>query len=91
LKTIIKKNKLQDFLSTYKPSILCLNETKLTDSDIAAVTEQLKDSFTHLHFACCKTRKNYGGVAILTNQEVTPVSAMEESLAEGRMVAVEFG
>jgi exonuclease III len=67
LKTILKKNKLKVFLETYKPKILCLNETKLIESDIAAVTEQLKESFPHMHFACCKTRKNYGGVAILVN------------------------
>jgi len=42
LKTILKKNKLQVFLDTYKPKILCLNETKLIESDIAAVTENLK-------------------------------------------------
>jgi len=65
----LKRNVLQKFLSTYQPSILCLNETKLSAGDISSVRKQLKPFFSHMHFACCSTRKNYGGVAILYNQQ----------------------
>lgn len=45
-----------------------------------------------MHFSCCKTRKNYGGVAILISdgQEPKLVEPLAESLDEGRMVTLEF-
>ena len=68
LKLVLKRNTLQRFLQHYNPSILCLNETKLTASDVPSVRKQLKPFFSHMHFACCTTRKNYGGVAIFYNE-----------------------
>ena len=53
LKTILKKNKLQEFIKTFRPSILCLNETKINDAEVQQIKDDLKSYFTEMHFACC--------------------------------------
>jgi exonuclease III len=64
LKTIMKGNKLQEFLSLYKPKILCLNETKISEPE-TSLAEYFGSSNARLQFAFCSSRKNYSGVAIL--------------------------
>ena len=68
LKLVLKRNTLQKFLQAYSPAVLCLNETKLSQSDLRSVKKQLAPYFSHMHFVCATNRKNYGGVAILYNQ-----------------------
>lgn len=80
LKLVLKRKTLQAFLEAYRPRVLCLNETKLTASDLNSVKKQLGKYFTHMHFACATSRRNYGGVAILYNleEEIEESKEMEE-------------
>ena len=65
LKLVLKRKTLQSFLKVHSPTILCLNETKLSESDIGEVRKKLSPYFSHMHFACATNRRNYSGVAIL--------------------------
>ena len=64
---MLKRNSIQKFLKAYNPQILCLNETKLSESDVSLVRKKLSPYFNSMHFACCSKKKNYSGVAILYN------------------------
>ena len=78
------KKSLNQFIEFYKPDILCLNETKLSqDSSI--------DHFKYQIYNNCPNRKNYSGVAILHNEDDAKEieHKMEEDI-EGRVLAVEF-
>jgi exonuclease III len=68
LKTMLKKDKFTDFLNLYKPSILCINETKVAPGELEMVQKHIDPFFKHSHFNCCTTRKNYSGVAIFHNE-----------------------
>ena len=51
----------------------------------------MRPYFNKMHFVCCTTRKNYGGVAILYNEDdvetnrMKPVASVEEESKENTL------
>ena len=80
----------------YKPKILCLNETKISEPE-TSLSEYFGDSNARLQFAYCSSRKNYSGVAILydasyigTHLSMQVGMGDDELDSEGRVLTLEF-
>jgi len=89
LRAIVKKG-FAESLHALQTDVLCLQETKAQDDQVAAVLEGL-DGY-HV-FSTSAVRKGYSGVAILTREE--PLSAqagigIEVHDQEGRVLTAEF-
>jgi exodeoxyribonuclease-3 len=69
----IRAPMLTRFVAEHAPDVLCLQETKVEDTDFPrAMAEGL--GFPHLHF---HGEKSYNGVAILSKIPLTPLPAMD--------------
>ncbi len=89
LRAIVKKDFI-DIINTHKPDILCLQETKLQESQIPKEVEQLPFENSYWDYA---EKKGYSGVVTFTDLPVksntTKVDAPEFE-TEGRIIATEF-
>lgn len=89
IRAILKKNFKEDVVQM-DPDILCLQETKAQDDQVA---EALKD-FTDYHiYSNSAVKKGYSGTAILSKEKPLSVSTdigIEEHDQEGRVIAAEF-
>lgn len=89
IRAILKKNFKED-VANMNPDILCLQETKAQDDQVA---EALKD-FTDYHiYSNSAVKKGYSGTAILSKEKPLSVSTdigIEEHDQEGRVIAAEF-
>ncbi len=77
-------------LDTLQTDILCLQETKAQDDQVAAALEAIDGYHVYSNSA---VRKGYSGVAILTRKEPLAVRAdigIEEHDQEGRVLTAEF-
>ena len=74
LNAVINSGKLTDFISDFSPDVLCLNETKCDADKLAK--QQFWQEFPgyESYWNCCKIKKGYSGVAVLT--KVKPVSVV---------------
>lgn len=89
VRAIIQKDFFED-ISKINPDILCLQETKAQDEEVAEALSQLKD---YHQFYNSADRKGYSGVAILSKIEPISVSydmGVEEHDQEGRVICAEF-
>ncbi len=88
LRAVVKKN-FFEFLDAEKPDIVCLQETKCTAADVAAVAWP---AGYEAHFNSAE-KKGYSGTAILTRKKtlaVKPHIGVEEHDLEGRVLRAEF-
>lgn len=91
LRATHKQGYFEPLFDTYKPDIVCLQETK---SELEQLPEDLKNFRSyHLTLSPCRTRKGYSGVAIYSKEE--PISSklgfgVEEFDAEGRTIVSEY-
>jgi exodeoxyribonuclease III len=75
------------------PDVVCLQEVKANEPDVASWTKKL-GNWPHVYFSCCSTQKGYAGTAVLSRHK--PVSVhygLDDSDAhepEGRVIFVEF-
>lgn len=79
-----------DDISKMDPDVLCLQETKAQDSEVAEALSQMND---YHHYYNSAERKGYSGVAILSKKEpisVTYDMGIEEHDTEGRVICSEF-
>lgn len=89
VRAIIQKDFFED-ISKINPDILCLQETKAQDEEVAEALSQLKD---YHQFYNSAERKGYSGVTILCKIEPISVSydmGVEEHDQEGRVICSEF-
>lgn len=89
IRAITQKDFFED-ISKINPDILCLQETKAQDEEVAEALSQLKD---YHQFYNSADRKGYSGVAILSKIEPISVSCdmgVEEHDQEGRVICAEF-
>lgn len=87
LRAVLKKN-FGEFLESFAPDILCLQETRLGAGGAGEIELGFKYKYFH-----CAAKGGYSGTAILSNLE--PVSggavALEGHPDEGRIVELDFG
>ena len=89
LRAVAKKDFFTD-LEKINPDIICLQETKAQDEQVAEVLIGL-DSYTT--YSSSAEKKGYSGTAILTKSEPIKVSSgIGESRhdSEGRVISLEF-
>lgn len=89
IRAILKKDFLSD-IQRVNPDILCLQETKAQDDQVAEALSVLEGYHLYSNSA---ERKGYSGTAILTKEKplsVTYDMGIEEHDKEGRVIAAEF-
>ncbi|MCG2419820.1 exodeoxyribonuclease III [Aequorivita sp. F47161] len=89
IRAITKKDFFED-ISKINPDVLCLQETKAQDSEVAKALSQLDQYHQYYNSA---ERKGYSGVAILTKKEpisVTYDMGVAEHDNEGRVICAAF-
>ncbi|MGQ1788403.1 MULTISPECIES: exodeoxyribonuclease III [unclassified Saccharicrinis] len=89
LRAVAKKNFFED-LNHMDPDILCLQETKAQDDQVAEV---LKDVNGYHVYSNSAEKKGYSGTAVLSKTEpikVTRDMGMEEHDTEGRVLTLEY-
>ena len=89
IRAIMKKDFLQKF-SSMDTDVLCLQETKAQDEQVA---EALKDLEGYEIFSNSAERKGYSGTAIITRKKPLSVDydiGIEEHDTEGRVICAEF-
>lgn len=89
IRAIIKKD-FSDKLTTMDPDVLCLQETKAQDDQVA---EALKDIEGYFVYSNSATRKGYSGVAILTKAKPLSIRhgiGIPEHDDEGRVLTAEY-
>lgn len=76
------------------PDVVCLQEVKANEPDVAAWTKKLGNSWPHVYFSCCSTQKGYAGTAVLSRHKPLSVHyGLDDADAhepEGRVILVEF-
>ncbi len=89
IRAVVKKNFFDDF-KTMNADILCLQETKAQDDQVAEALREL-DGY-HL-FSNSAEKKGYAGTAIISREKplsVSPDMGMAEHDAEGRILCAEY-
>lgn len=89
IRAVAKKNFFED-LEKLDPDILCLQETKAQDDQVA---ETLKQVHNYHIYSSSAEKKGYSGTTILSKAEALNVSkgiGIEEHDNEGRVVCIEY-
>lgn len=89
VRAITKKDFFEDILKI-NPDILCLQETKAQDKEVAKALENMSEYHQYYNSA---DRKGYSGVALLCKTKpisVTYDMGVEEHDQEGRVICAEF-
>lgn len=89
IRAVMKKDFLSS-LETMNPDVLCLQETKAQDDQVAETLEALRGYYLYSNSA---VKKGYSGTAILSREEPISVSydiGIEEHDQEGRVIAAEY-
>ncbi len=93
LSALLKKEDLHNYMKEVQPEIICLNEIKLTDENCEDIgTKWIPDGY-HGYFNCCKIKKGYSGVAIVSKHKPISVKfdlGIKKHDLEGRTITVEF-
>jgi len=90
IRAVAQKNFFSDF-ETMAPDVLCLQETKAQDHQVAETLEALKDS--HHIFSNSAERKGYSGTAIISKTMPIKVSSdigLAQHDQEGRVLCAEY-
>lgn len=89
IRAVAKKNFFQDF-KLMSPDILCLQETKAQDDQVATALAPISDYYLYSNSA---EKKGYSGTAILSKTEplnVTRDIGITEHDTEGRVLCLEY-
>jgi exodeoxyribonuclease III len=92
LRAFIKKQSDNAFLQRSDYDVLCLNETKLQDSNVAEF-RSVFSRFPHQYWSCSQAKKGYSGVCILSKLPAISVKYGIDARKhdqEGRVVTAEF-
>jgi exodeoxyribonuclease-3 len=79
-------NNLVNYFKKDDFDIICLNETKLTDS----TKPEIFSNYEYQYYNQCKCKKGYSGTAILSKYK--PIRQIDDDISndEGRMICLEF-
>jgi len=101
IRAVVKKGSFDEFMSTYRPDILCLQETKAEQGQAVIDLEEYQE-----YWNSSSTKKGYSGTAIFSKNK--PLNVMNDipaefiksgglqadkygdANAEGRVIAAEF-
>ncbi|WP_238767731.1 exodeoxyribonuclease III [Maribellus maritimus] len=89
VRAVANKN-FAESVEQMKPDILCLQETKAQDEQVAATLSSLKEYHIYSNSA---VKKGYSGVAVLTKTKplnITPDIGIAEHDLEGRVLCLEY-
>jgi exodeoxyribonuclease III len=96
LRAFLKKRAVWEvYLRKEDPDIICLNETKISDSDVPSLGDVFS-GYPHVHWHCCSAKKGYSGTAIFSKQAPTSVvrgfhpAAKVPQDDEGRVLTARF-
>ncbi len=88
---ITKDNKLFTFIEEYDPDVLCLQEVKASEGQIAAELLAPEGYFAHYHYA--RAKKGYSGTAVFSKEkplEINNTINIEKFDSEGRILEAVF-
>lgn len=98
IRAMLKKNKINIVINTEDPDIFCLSETKISESSLNTVDEELKNQLTDKYYRywnVCSIKAGYSGTAIFT--KIKPKNIIygininnKEYDNEGRVITCEF-
>lgn len=92
IRALLKKNELFfNLIQREDPDILCLNETRLQESQVEEIRKKFPDQYFS-YFACASSKKGYSGVAILSKikPESVKLQEIQQHDNEGRILIAEF-
>lgn len=91
IRALLKKNLFLDLIQREDPDILCLNETRLQESQVAEIKKLIPNEYFS-YFSCSSNKKGYSGVAILSKVEPKNVNlqGIKQHDGEGRTLIAEF-
>jgi len=90
---LTKKDNLQNYIKEVQPDIICLLETKLHDGNCEEYRTKFISDGYHAYFNCCKIKKGYSGVALISKYKPISVKfglGIEKHDQEGRTITAEF-
>lgn len=92
IRAVNGRGDLKKYIEERDPDILCLNETKIDETIVDKETGVIPKQY-HKYFNCCKNKKGYSGVGIIT--KVKPLNVIhdigvEAHDQEGRTLTLEF-
>jgi len=93
LSALLKKENLHNYMKEVQPEIICLNEIKLTDANCEEIGTKWIPEGYHGYFNCCKVKKGYAGVAVVSKHKPISVKfdlGVKKHDLEGRTITVEF-
>ena len=61
-----------DVLLKDAPDIVCVQETKVNEADIAKFEKRLNGEYAHCYWSCCSVKKGYAGTAVFS--KIKPLS-----------------
>lgn len=89
IRAVMKKN-FPDVLKAFKTDVLCLQETKAQDDQVAEALKEIEGYYLYSNSA---VKKGYSGTAILTKKKPITVRfdiGIDEHDQEGRVIVLEF-
>lgn len=92
LRAWVKKSSVLDFCKRPEFDVLCFNETKLQDANVAEARRHFPE-FPFQFWSCSQAKKGYSGTAILSKVEpirFTEGIGMSKHDDEGRTITAEF-
>ena len=92
LRAQLRKGSFLQFLESFKPEVMCLNETMLQDKHIQEIKAQIPKEYFSYWF-CSQAKKGYSGVAILSLKEplnVTYGMGVTQHDQTGRTITAEY-
>jgi len=90
---LIKKPDLHNYMKEVQPEIICFNEIKLTDANCEEIGTKWVPEGYNGYFNCCKIKKGYAGVAIVSKHKPISVKfdlGIKKHDLEGRTITLEF-
>ena len=90
VRAVVKKTFVED-MTSLNADIICLQETKANDAQVAEVLQPLSGTYTI--FSCSAERPGYSGTAVLSKVKPLNVSyglGIAEHDTEGRLITCEF-
>lgn len=94
IRAMMKNGKLQRFMSSIQPDILCLNETRIDKPTLLDLKyDNLFSDYYLSYWNCSTNKKGYAGVAIFTKYKPINIyygMEKEEHDEEGRLLTLEY-
>jgi len=93
MNALLGKPNLHNYMKERMPEILCINEHKFTDDNVMQKGIKWIPEGYHPYFNCCKVKKGYSGVAMISKHKPISVKydlGIKKHDLEGRTITAEF-